>query len=222
MSTPWLWLLLLVLHNTNYYAIINVTVNNRLIAKKQVFFSMIVFVWMNLYLFTLVACDHVTYLLEDMCQTCSACNFCILLSCRKSACAHRAWRLQRWELSQKYIWKKQHTMLIVQNVHEDSKQNNDKLEIKLMNCAHTWLDVAVVADDSSPACVKRQSTVLPLSLSVSLSLQKFLFLPHLLPIPQQKHSMFQHKVPKLNKMWEIGLLYKRLIHIKSLCLFQCA
>lgn len=64
---------------------------------------------------------------------------------------------------------------------------------QLLVCTLTWLDVAIVTDDPSPASVYGQVAGVPLSLA--LSLQQLLFLPHLLPVPQKKHSMLQHKVP---------------------------
>lgn len=59
--------------------------------------------------------------------------------------------------------------------------------------ALTRLDVAVVPDDSSPAGVHGQAAAVPLPLA--LPLQQLLLLPHLLPVPQEKHTVLQHKVP---------------------------
>lgn len=64
---------------------------------------------------------------------------------------------------------------------------------QLLACTLTRLDVAIVTDDPSPASVNGQVAGVPLSLA--LSLQQLLFLPHLLPVPQKKHSVLQHKVP---------------------------
>lgn len=65
-------------------------------------------------------------------------------------------------------------------------------------CSHqtsrlTWLDVAIIADNSSPAGVYGE--VAGLSFSLTLPLQQLLLLPHLLPVSQEKHSVLQHKVP---------------------------
>lgn len=65
---------------------------------------------------------------------------------------------------------------------------------QIANCLYaTGLDVAIITDDSSPARIYGQAAGIPLSLA--LSLQKFLFLPHLLPVPQEKYPVLQHKVP---------------------------
>lgn len=57
---------------------------------------------------TLVAGDHVTDLLKDVCQAGSARDFCVFLSGGQSPCAHRPRRLQRRELRQEHVWKTRH------------------------------------------------------------------------------------------------------------------
>lgn len=54
---------------------------------------------------TLVAGDHVTNLLEDVCKASSACDFGVFLSSSESPCANRPRRLQGRELRQEHIWK---------------------------------------------------------------------------------------------------------------------
>lgn len=52
---------------------------------------------------TLVACDHVTDLFEDVCQAGSAGDLRVLLGCRQPPRAHRPGRLQRRELCQEHV-----------------------------------------------------------------------------------------------------------------------
>lgn len=142
-----------------------------------------------------------------MCKACSACNFCVFLSCGESSCANRPWSLQGWELRQEDIWKDKINqpfpnycqnlcLILIKLVWREEEMAY--LYLILRFCSNrtstlTWLDVAIITDNSSPAGVYGE--VAGLSFSLTLPLQQFLFLPHFLPVSQQKHSVLQHKIP---------------------------
>lgn len=69
----------------------------------------------------------------------------------------------------------------------------------------TGLNVAVISDDSAPACVDGEAA--GVSLSLTFSLQQFLLFPHLFPVPQEKYSVLQHKVPESREVQEKNIMF---------------
>lgn len=91
------------------------------------------------------------------------------------------------------------------NPWEDCRQPHARLP---HSPGPTGLDVAVVSADAAPARAQRRGVD-----AVARVLHLLLFLPDLLPVPDQEHVMLQHEVPARGEEARLRRsLSKRLLH----------